>query len=223
MEPAALLQMVSNCAETRNFVTDWVISDDDSSICTVTQHPDPTKQNDKGKLPTHIPVPQFMADPSHRIKVVSKYFYKLKNLPVSQSRVDGAIASRLKRSWGYMIKQNRGGSLEQMIRAAKAPLDHIFNDHKYCGDWCLAVKAKKQGKIYNNPRGWLCKEKNKKEYNQIHEIVSKYGDRFFLKQSLHPFDTQTNEALNQAQACLTPKSKVFHSSRSFHYRHAINP
>ena len=99
MEPAALLQMVSNCAKSRKFVTDWVISDDDSSIRAVTQHPDPTKQNDKGQLPKHIPIPEFMADSSHRIKVVAKYFYKLKNLPVSQSRVDGAIASRLKRSW----------------------------------------------------------------------------------------------------------------------------
>ena len=33
--------------------------------------------------------------------------------------------------------------------------------------------------------------------------------------------TQTNEALNNSQASVTPKSKVFHTSPSFSYRHAI--
>ena len=38
---------------------------------------------------------------------------------------------------------------------------------------------------------------------------------------MHPHTTQTNEALNNSQAGLTPKSKSFHESKSFHYRHAI--
>ena len=38
---------------------------------------------------------------------------------------------------------------------------------------------------------------------------------------MHWFTTQTNEALNNSQAVVTPKAKVFHESRSFHYRHAI--
>ena len=46
-----------------------------------------------------------------------------------------------------------------MISAAKSPLDHIFNDHKYCGDWCLAVKAKKKGNVNSDnfePRAQNC-------------------------------------------------------------------
>ena len=38
---------------------------------------------------------------------------------------------------------------------------------------------------------------------------------------MHSFHTQTNEAKNRSQAGLTPKSKSFHESKSFHHRHAI--
>ena len=58
-------------------------------------------------------------------------------------------------------------------------------------------------------------------YEQLSQITKKYGNEFYLKQSMHPFTTQTNEALNYSQACLTPKTKSFHESSSFHYRHAI--
>ena len=88
----------------------------------------------------------------------------------------------------------------------------------------VKLYKQKNGKVYVNPRGWLSKsdEKGKKLYSQISEVTDKYGNEFYLSQSLHPFDTQTNESLHQAQAFLTPKAKIFHASRSFHYRHAIN-
>ena len=105
-----------------------------------------------------------------------------------------------------MLKQNSYGTIED-----------------FCGSWCLALKAKKENKVFNNPRGWLSKEteEGKKLFEQIEQITSKYGSEFYLRQSLHPFDTQTNEAFNQSQACVTPKSKVFHTTKAFHYRHAI--
>ena len=60
-----------------------------------------------------------------------------------------------------------------------------------------------------------------KIYHDLQQIINKYGSEFFLKQSMHPFSTQTNEALNQSQAALTPKNKVFHTTKAFHYRHSI--
>ena len=229
MEAQAILDMCISCPYNRNFVAHWIISDDDSSMRAVLRHAklflnsgkkDP---EDKGLLPTHIIEPEFKADPSHRNKVVAKYFYKLKKLSVKKSRMTGDIAKRLKRSWGYMLKQNRGGTIEEFVDAAKSVLNHTFDDHRFCKDWCQALKAAKEGLVYNNPRGWLSRDTKEGEllYQQIEEITSKYGSIFYLLQSMHQFDTQTNEALNQSQACLTPKAKVFHSSRSFHYRHAI--
>ena len=190
----------------------------------VCSHPDPTDPETKGKLPKHILQPIFKDDPSHRVKVVAIKWYKLKAQPVSQSTMTGELAGRLKRSWGYMIKQHRNGTIEDFVEAAKAPLNHTFNNHQFCGDWCQAVKAQKENKVYHNPRGWHSREteKGKKLYQQIQAVTKKYGSKFYVLQSLHRFDTQTNESLNQTQAYLTPKCKVFHSSKSFHYRHAIN-
>ena len=61
----------------------------------------------------------------------------------------------------------------------------------------------------------------KKMYEQLSTITKKYGSAFYLQQSMHPFSTETNEALNYSQACVTPKSKSFHESYTFHFRHAI--
>ena len=84
MESAAILQMLTSCQNERKFVTQWIISDDDSTIRAVCSHPDPTDPETKGKLPKNILQPIFKANPSHRVKVVAKKWYKLKAQPVIQ-------------------------------------------------------------------------------------------------------------------------------------------
>lgn len=223
MESIAILRMVSSCPKFRKFVSDWIISDDDSSMRAILQHFDPDDPKDKGLLPDHILEPQFKADPSHRIKVVAKYFYLLKNQAAAKSKMNAVTARRLKRSWGYMIRQNIDSPLDEFVTAAKAVLEHTFNNHEFCGDWCQGKRAIKEGKVYDNPRGYLSKETEDglKLYRQIGGITTKYGSEHYLDQSRHPFHTQSNEAIHQSQSTLTPKNKVFHSSRSFHYRNAI--
>ena len=144
MEPHGILDLVCNSATDRGYVTDWIVSDDDTSMRAILKHKKTDSDTDKGKLPSHIPEPIFKADPSHRVKVVAKYFYALKNQKVADSIMSGPIAARLKRSWRYMLKQNRFGTIDNFINAAKAPLHHTFNDHRFCGDWCLALKAQKK-------------------------------------------------------------------------------
>ena len=46
-----------------------IVSDDDSTMRSLLQHSD---NHDKGKLPKSIPEPVHLADPSHRIMVMSK-------------------------------------------------------------------------------------------------------------------------------------------------------
>ena len=96
---------------------------------------------------------------------------------------------------------------------AKAVLEHMYDNHQYCNSqWCLALKAKEDGKSYAHPSGWLsCDvDREKKIYDQVKGVVDVYGGEFYMLQSMHQFTTQTNEALNQAQAMLTPNAKVFH-------------
>ena len=224
MEPAAILKIVTE-APSRGYIVHWIVSDDDSVMRAHLKHKTSTSKTDKGKLPIWIMQPHFMADPGHRNKSVASKFYKLSSAPVSVSRVSPAMAKRLKKNWGYMLRQGRNcTNISEFMLKAKAVLEHMFDNHLYCSStWCLALRAKEDGKSYNHPSGWLsCKnERDQKIYQQLNAIVSLYGNEFYLNQSMHPFDTQTNEAMMQAQAMLTPKAKVFHESRSFHYRHAI--
>ena len=60
-----------------NFVTD-----DDSSIRALLSHP---TTNPKGRLPTHIPEPCWLADPSHRTRVVARAIFALATLNLEQS------------------------------------------------------------------------------------------------------------------------------------------
>ena len=74
-----------------------------------------------------------------------------------------------------------------------------------------------------HPAGWLqCSDdRGLKIYRQLNQIIEQYGNAFYLRQSIHNFTPQTNEALNSSQEVVAPKAKVFHESRSFHYCHAI--
>lgn len=46
-------------------------------------------------------------------------------------------ATRIKRYTSYYIRQNRPGPLLDFIANAKAPIEHLFNDHTWCSSsWC---------------------------------------------------------------------------------------
>ena len=220
MESAACLEIAVN-APGKGFVLAVIVSDDDTTMRAHLKHPHVGDK--KGKLPLHIYSPEFLADPSHRKKVVAKHFYALASAPVLSSRVTNDLAKRMKKNWGYMLRQNVNSLLADFVKNAKAPLAHVFGNHEHCSnDWCQVLQAQKDNKVYNHPQGWLSVEnpQDKKIYDQLHAITSKYGNEHYLRQSRHAFNTQTNEALNQSQARVTPKSRVFHKSKAFHYWHA---
>ena len=141
-----------------------------------------------------------MADPGHRKKTVASKFYKLASAPVAQSRVTSAMAKRLKKNWGYMIRQGKNcNDIDLYQQKAKAVVEHMFNNHTYCDSaWCLALKAKEENKTYVHPSSWLScdNERELKIHEQLSNIANVYGSAFYLRQSMHNFSTQTNEALN---------------------------
>ena len=151
MEPAAVLDMATNSVKEREFVMHWIVSDDGSVMRAHLRHPKNDK-NDKGKLPLHVLEPTFAADPGHRKKAVAKHFYKLASKNVGTSRVNNSIAKRMKKNWGYMIRQNRGKTIEEFMRADNAPLEHLFGNHIYCDPkWCSCLQAQSKNLPYNHP------------------------------------------------------------------------
>ena len=222
MEASAILKLVTDAHKKRRFIVHVIISDDDSTMQAHLTHPRLKKNNkpyadSKGKLSTRIPAPMFLADPTHRVKCVAKAIYALVSLKGGAGcGCTKGTALRMKINWGYMLKQNREKTLADMKRACKAPVEHMFNNHEFCSSqWCMKLRAKEEKKTYVEKEGeFHCKEKEKGLYNLILKSVSKYQQDNRLLESLHPFDTQTNEAINNQIAYVVPKNKTFSASDS---------
>ena len=82
-----------------------------------------------------------MANPSHRTKVVAKPIFALANAPKSQSVCTKVDAIRVKKCYGYMIKNNCSKTIGEIKVASKAVIEYLFNNHKYCDSrWCRPKK-----------------------------------------------------------------------------------
>ena len=116
----------------------YIVSDDDSSMRALLKH---STNHSKGKLKAEIPEPEWLADPSHRTKVVAKPFFALANAPKSQSLCTKVDAIRVKKCYGYMIKNNCNKTIDEIKVASKAVIEHLFNNHEYCDSrWCRPKK-----------------------------------------------------------------------------------
>ena len=87
MEASAILKMVEDAFYNRVFIIDVIVSNDDSTMRAVLKHPykgarGQVLKSSKGKLREDIPETSFLADPSHRVKVVVKHIFSI----INQSR-----------------------------------------------------------------------------------------------------------------------------------------
>ena len=135
MEAGVALELCIDLHESSGFdiFIETVCSDDDSTMRAHLQH----AVND-GKLPDHIPTPKFLADPSHRVKVMSTPFFKMAQGetkdPMRCKKID---AMRLKKYIGCWIYQNNNLPIDQFMEKVKAPVEHLFDCHKLCdAEWC---------------------------------------------------------------------------------------
>ena len=138
MEASTILKMVEDAFLNRFFVIDIIVSNDESTMRAVLKHPSKGAQGQvlkslKGKLREDITEPSFLADPSHRMKVVAKHIFSIVNESRDlQCGCTKADALRLKKDWGYTIKNNRDKKIEELSEASKAPLEHMVNSHDNC-------------------------------------------------------------------------------------------
>ena len=116
-----------------NIYVEYIVSDDDSTMRSHLQH------DGKGKPPPHVPIPTFKADPSHRIKVMAGPIFKMVKGTKNPRECKKIDALRLKKYIGCYIYQNRNSPIEDMIKRANAPVEHLFNCHEWCDEeWCWA-------------------------------------------------------------------------------------
>ena len=110
-----------------------IVSDDDSTLRALSKH---QEYNEKGRLPPYIPQPHFLADPSHRIKVMSQPFFKMVTKTKDPNKCKMIDALRMKKYIGSFIYKNRTLELNEFVKKAHAPIEHLFC-HEWCdSEWC---------------------------------------------------------------------------------------
>ena len=113
----------------------FIVADDDSSMRAKLRHKSPTHKT--GSLPDIMPPPGWLADPSHRCKIVARPIFALAALSNDISDCSNVDAYRIKKYWGYVVKMNCHKSLDEFKKAIKCIVKHLFDNHEYCDhQWC---------------------------------------------------------------------------------------
>jgi hypothetical protein len=173
-------------------------------------HPRP----DRGKLPAYIPEPSFVADPNHRKKVLTGELIALDKARVQEratmTRMD---STRLGKNFGYMIRTLKHLDPSEYVRAGSAVLEHHFDSHEYCGDWCrrksMTATQKEQSQRY-----YRSKTIDAKLYKILGDKLNRFVTYERLQEVAHGMDTQCNESFNNTASWFAPKNKVYCGSCS---------
>ena len=214
MEAAALVTMLIRMLDDKSVSISAIISDDDSCGRARARH-----INNGGQLPPHVEEPTFLADPSHRKRVFARAIYNLANAPVKTSKVTKGLAGHLKNCYGACVKRNRHHTPEELSRRVTNILEHICGNHECCDEsWCYDKKAAMLGKEVNQPKDHRIDKKDEKTYLQLKEVFDQYANITMMAQCNHPYDTQTNEALNNAVANVAPKTVYYSGTISLSSR-----
>jgi len=231
MEPAAILEMHKLLCEKHHVVVDVMMTDDDSSIKAtmkwsnadtmtnlgLTEPPhvfnakgDKVVRPDKGGIPGHMPEPRFAADPNHRKKSLNNSLCQLENCnsdkKMTMTKMD---VLRLGTNFAYMVRTLPCADRSEHVNKGKAVLEHHFDSHQHCGDWCSRKDQTEEQKANTK----LCDELKKR----IERFVSYEA----LLEVSHGVDTNANESFNNAVAWLAPKNKTHSKSESLKNRIAV--
>jgi hypothetical protein len=177
---------------------------------------------DRGRLPAEVPEPRFVADPNHRKKVLTGELIALVaakvNVKATMNRMD---STRLGKSFGYMIRQLRNLREDQYCDSAKAVLEHHFDCHTYCGQWCPR-RHLTQAQLEASDRYYRSKTKDAALYTILSEkIMARFITLERLKEVGHSMDTQVNESFNNTVAWIAPKNKVYCGTQSLMNRLSV--
>jgi hypothetical protein len=106
---------------------------------------------------------------------------------------------KLHRNFGYMIKQLKQVPEEEWISRGKAVLEHHFENHEYCGPWCLRKNMsvselendqKKSDKYYR------CKVRDAIQYEVLQAVMEKYIGLDKLREVAHAVHSDSPFGLN---------------------------
>jgi hypothetical protein len=142
-----------------------LVTDDDSSVCKILTHSyrelvdalkmteaewlwyvNGKKKPDNGLLHILHAIINLLADKGHRVRGYSSYIFAESVKPLVNScgctKVD---AERMKRRLSWTLRLHCFGMYHEFETAVRAILEHHFNNHQYCGDWCKLASGTAEG------------------------------------------------------------------------------
>jgi hypothetical protein len=93
-----------------------------------------------------------------------------------------------------------------MENAVRSVLEHHFNNHSLCGEWCKLKKLKEK-ELEEAMLKYRCKVKNAIFYSQVKELFEEFYK--LLKEMLHEWDTNIVEGMNKFFTKFLPKDRTF--------------
>ena len=132
----------------------------------------------------------FVSDPNHCKKLLTGELLLLvkatANKKLTMMKMD---MIQIGENFAYTVRQLPRLMEDQYALAGLATLEHHFNTHDYCGNWC---RRKVQTGEANKERFYRSKTKDAVLYNKLQEIVEKYITVERLKEVSHGMDTNIN-------------------------------
>jgi hypothetical protein len=120
------------------------------------------KSADHGALDLDVPQPVCKADANHHVRAYGNAIHKLVAMRNADSGgATGVDRDRLKQNFCYARAKNVDEDFKQFKDAFLPSIEHHFNNHTLCGEWCASKKLTDMGKSADHLHH-RCKEKTKK-------------------------------------------------------------
>ena len=235
MEPLAVLEMVIEAMDKFFVVIERLITDDDSSMKAklkwsnadhmlnnnTDERPRIINKNgnlvlrpNHGELPRHIPEPTFLADPNHRKKTLKGDLYRhFKKKVADRGGLTRVDIMRIATNFAYMMRMLSMKPEAEHAECAKAVVEHHFDNHEHCGDFCKRKLLTDEQKLQST-KVYRCKKKHHKLYLFLTNVVARFITPQALKEVAHGSDTQVNESLNNSVTWFAQKNKTYAATSS---------
>lgn len=116
---------------------------------------------------------------------------------------------RLSKNFAFMARTLQNlSSDDAMLSAAKAVLEHHFDNYQYCGAWCRSKLMSEQQQKDDN-KFFRHKTKDALLYAKLQSIIARFVTLDALKEVTHNMDTCANESFNNTISWLVLKNKVY--------------
>jgi hypothetical protein len=167
------------------------------------------KRPDNGLLPLLHAIIKFLADKGHRVRGYTSFLFAESVKSISNgcgcTKVD---AERMKRRLSWTLRLHCFGTYEEFKTAVLAVLEHHFNNHIFCGDWCKSGQGTTE-QIQETGLRFRCKTRN----NDLYLVMKKHHEKFMeegkLRQLFHQYDTNTVEGFNKFLTKFLPKDRTY--------------